>query len=112
MRKEHANAQFVGYRTSSTIARPDSKWFPVTFWPAVLVYFGRRGRANLLQKSLARVPEGLDRRAARAGRIAVGHHVNWNRGLFLALTRHAGARLGDKPALKLDAGFESSAPDN
>src|SRR5205823_4421376 len=43
---------------------------------------------NATQISLACELEGFDGRAARAGGIAVGHHVNGNRRLLLALAGH------------------------
>src|ERR1700735_1115239 len=42
------------------------------------------------------------------GRIAVGHHMNRNVRLFLALIRHAGADLSQKPLLEFRAGFKDT----
>ena len=46
--------------------------------------------------------------APRPGRVAIGHHMNRNVRLFLALIRHARADLSQKPLLEFRAGFEDT----
>ena len=53
---------------------------------------------------------GFERRAARAGRIAIRHQLDsWD--LLFTLNRHAGPHFVDKPVAKRDGGFHGPAAD-
>lgn len=61
---------------------------------------------------MAGVVERFDGGSAGAGGIAVGHDVDGDGGLLVALIGHAGADFRDKPLLEFGPGFDGSAADD
>src|SRR5258706_9866696 len=73
---------------------------------------GYRGGRCLLQIPVPPSLKRLNGGAARSGGISIGHHMNRNVHLLLALDRHARANLVQEPALEFLAGFECASADN
>src|ERR1035438_1599995 len=67
---------------------------------------------RLQQTVCARELQRFDGCAARARGIAVGHDVDRDIRLFLALRRHARVNLGGEPALELLARFDGASADH
>src|SRR5437870_5721901 len=73
----------------------------------------RHGVSAIVVLSCARAPQsehpdGFERRAARAGRIAVRHQLDPG-DLFFTLNRHAGSHFADEPVAKRSGRFHGPA---